>query len=127
MNPAPEPASATAWHALDAAGVTKALGSDAGRGLTGAEARIRLAHWGPNSLPPPRRRGPWLRLALQFHNPLIYVLLAAATITLGLRDYLDAAVIVGVVIINAVIGFVQEGRAEQALEAVRSLLANRAT
>ncbi len=101
-------------------------GSDASRGLTGAEARIRLAHWGPNSLPPPRRRGPWLRLALQFHNPLIYVLLAAA-ITLGLRDYLDTAVIVGVVIINATIGFLQEGRAKQALEAVRSLLANRAT
>ncbi len=127
MNPAPEPAAATAWHALDAAGVTETLGSDASRGLTGAEARIRLARHGPNSLPPPHRRGPWLRLALQFHNPLIYVLLAAAAITLGLRDYLDAAVIVGVVIINAVIGFVQEGRAEQALEAVRSLLANRAT
>ena len=66
-------------------------------------------------------------MARQFHNPLIYVLLAAAAITLGLRDYLDAGVIVGVVIINAIIGFVQEGRAEQALEAVRSLLANRAT
>ena len=127
MNPAPEPGSATAWHALAAAGVVETLGSDAGRGLTAAEARVRLAHWGPNSLPPPRRRGPWLRLALQFHNPLIYVLLAAAGITLGLRDYLDAGVIVGVVIINAIIGFVQEGRAEQALEAVRSLLANRAT
>src|SRR3970282_1922501 len=113
MNPAPEPGSATAWHALAAAGVVETLGSDAGRGLTAAEARVRLAHWVPNSLPPPRRRGPWLRLALQFHNPLIYVLLAAAGITLGLRDYLDAGVIVGVVIINAIIDFVQEGRAEQ--------------
>jgi magnesium-transporting ATPase (P-type) len=127
MNPAPEPRSPTAWHALGAAGVTEKLGSDASEGLTAAEAIPRLARYGPNCLPPPRRRGPGLRLALQFHNPLIYVLLAAAAITLGLRDYLDAAVIVGVVIINAIIGFVQEGRAEQALEAVRSLLANRAT
>ncbi|MBK8133871.1 MAG: HAD-IC family P-type ATPase [Gammaproteobacteria bacterium] len=127
MKPAPESRSPTAWHALDAAAVTEKLGSDASEGLTTAAAIPRLARYGSNCLPPPRRRGPGLRLALQFHNPLIYVLLAAAAITLGLRDYLDTAVIVGVVIINAVIGFVQEGRAEQALEAVRSLLANRAT
>jgi magnesium-transporting ATPase (P-type) len=72
-------------------------------------------------------RPPWLRFALQFHNPLIYVLLAAGFVTLVLRDYIDAGVIIGVVLVNALIGFIQEGKAEQALEAVQAMLASRAT
>jgi magnesium-transporting ATPase (P-type) len=103
------------------------LQSDAQRGLSADEARRRLREQGPNSLPAPPRRGPLLRFALQFHNPLIYVLLAAGWVTLLLRDYVDTAVILGVVLINAVIGFVQEGKAEQALAAVRAMLASRAT
>jgi len=67
-----------------------------------------------------------LRFALQFHNPLIYVLLMAGAITFGLKDYVDAGVIIGVVLINAVIGFIQEGRAEKALDAVRAMMAGHA-
>ena len=70
----------------------------AAQGLTSSEARQRLATHGPNLLPPPRRRGPLLRLLLQFHNPLIYVLLAAAGVTLWLEDHVDAAVILTTVI-----------------------------
>ncbi len=115
-----------AWYALDACAVLDALESDSHKGLTPAEAGHRLRRYGPNRLPQPKRRGPLLRFALQFHNPLIYVLLASGLITLALRDYVDAAVIFGVVLINALIGFVQEGRAEAALEAVRAMLASRA-
>ncbi|CQR42575.1 putative cation-transporting ATPase F [Thiomonas sp. CB3] len=115
------------WHAREATDALAALQSDAQRGLSADEARRRLREQGPNSLPAPPRRGPLLRFALQFHNPLIYVLLAAGWVTLLLRDYVDTAVILGVVLINAVIGFVQEGKAEQALAAVRAMLASRAT
>jgi len=115
------------WHALPADAALAHLHADAEHGLGSAAAAARLAHHGPNLLPPPRRRSALQRLALQFHNPLIYVLLAAGAITLALADYLDAGVIFGVVLINAAIGFIQEGRAEQALAAVRSLLASRAT
>ncbi len=113
-------------HAHAAPSVLEALGSDPQRGLDSAEAQTRLARHGANRLPEARARRAWLRLALQFHNPLIYVLLAAAVLTLLLRDFTDSGVIVGVVIVNAIIGFVQEGKAEQALAAVRRLLAQRA-
>ncbi|MCU0935792.1 MAG: HAD-IC family P-type ATPase [Gammaproteobacteria bacterium] len=115
------------WHAEARASALAQLGSSEVTGLSAEEARRRLARFGPNRLPPPRRRGPLLRFLLQFHNPLIYVLLAAAAVTTGLEDYVDAAVIVGVVVVNAVIGFVQEGKAERALEAVRAMLASHAT
>ena len=85
-----------------------------------------MDQYGRNSLPQPKRRGPWLRFALQFHNPLIYVLLGAGALTFALNDYVDAGVIAFVVLINALIGFIQEGKAENALEAVRAMLASRA-
>ena len=123
----PDRQQAQHWHALTADEVLAELGGDPANGLDSAEAASRLAALGPNRLPAPRRRSAALRLVLQFHNPLIYVLLAAGAITLALGDYLDTGVIFGVVLINAAIGFVQEGRAERALEAVRALLASRAT
>lgn len=95
-------------------------------GLSNAKASARLAEVGENKLPSPSSRPAWLRLALQFHNPLIYVLLVAGLVTFLLEDYVDAGVIAAVVIINAVIGFVQEGKAEEALKAVRAMMATRA-
>jgi magnesium-transporting ATPase (P-type) len=115
------------WHGRRAEDVLEKFGTDATRGLTGAEARRRLAVHGPNRLPEAVRRGPLVRLLLQFHNPLIYVLLAAGAVTLWLEHYIDAGVIIGVVVVNAIIGFVQEGKAERALDAVRAMLASRAT
>jgi magnesium-transporting ATPase (P-type) len=115
------------WHATAADAVIADLGTDPGRGLTEPEVAARLDRYGPNRLPEVRRRGPWARLAAQFNNPLILVLIVAGVVTALLEHYLDAAVIFGVVVINAVIGFVQEGKAEGALEAVRAMLATRAT
>jgi magnesium-transporting ATPase (P-type) len=113
------------WHAQATVQVLQHLESSS-LGLTGAEAATRLAIHGPNGLAAAPRPS-WLRrFARQFHNLLIYTLLAAAAITLWLGDYLDAAVIFGVVLINAVIGFIQEGKAERALEAVHAMLASHA-
>ena len=116
-----------AWHTQPLAETLHKLSVDISIGLSREDVARRLEQYGPNSLPDPKRRGPWLRFALQFHNPLIYVLLAAGAVTVALDDYVDAGVIIGVVLINAVIGFVQEGKAEKALEAVRAMLASYAT
>ncbi len=113
---------AGAAHTRSAPELLAALGSgDAG--LSPEEAAARLAVCGPNRLPAARRRGPLLRLLLQFHNILIYVLLAAAVITASLGHFVDTLVILAVVVVNAAIGFVQEGRAEKAMEAIHRMLA----
>ncbi len=96
------------------------------QGLGGAEAEARLRRYGFNRLPAAPRRGAITRFLLQFHNVLIYVLLACAAVTALLGEGLDTAVILIVVIANAVIGFVQEGKAESALEAIRQILAPQA-
>ncbi len=116
-----KPADGTAWYHLTSQAALDALGASR-EGLSSDEAAGRLARFGPNRLPPPKRRGPLLRFLLQFHNVLIYVLLAAAAVTAALEHWVDTGVIVGVVLINAVIGFVQEGKAERALEAIRGML-----
>jgi cation-transporting ATPase F len=101
--------------------VVRDLGGDASRGLTAAEAAARLEREGPNTLPAARGRGPLLRFLLQFNSPLIYVLLAAAAVTALVGEHVDALVILGVVIVNAVVGFVQESRAERALTALAAM------
>jgi cation-transporting ATPase F len=101
--------------------------SDLERGLTSEEAGLRRERFGPNVLPPNARHGPLVRFLLQFHNPLIYVLLGAAAVTLAIGDLVDSAVILGVVLVNAVIGFVQEWRAGEALEALAAATRTEAT
>jgi magnesium-transporting ATPase (P-type) len=109
------------WHSLSASDTLTRL--DARReGLSTHAIDARRAQYGANRLPPPRAQPAWQRLLLQFHNVLIYVLLAAGFITALLGHWLDSGVIFGVVIINAVIGFIQEGRAEEALDAIRDML-----
>jgi len=114
------------WHHLsaDEALAAQQTGS---AGLSAEEAERRLAEHGPNRLTPPSRRGPLMRFLLQFHNVLIYVLLAAAGVTALLAHWVDTAVIAGVVVINSIIGFIQEGKAEQAMEAIRRMLSPEAT
>jgi magnesium-transporting ATPase (P-type) len=114
------------WHALAGDRVLAHLGVGE-QGLTAGEAEQRLARFGPNRITPPRRRGPVKRFLTQFHNVLIYVLLAAALVTAALGHWVDTGVILGVVVINAVIGFLQEGKAERALDAIRNLLSPRAS
>jgi magnesium-transporting ATPase (P-type) len=109
------------WHALRADEVLDWLNSSP-EGLSKDEASDRLARVGPNRLPQGKKQGPLVRFLLQFHNLLIYVLLVAAVLSLLFEHAIDAAVILGVVILNAVVGFIQEGRAEQALEAIRGMI-----
>lgn len=95
-------------------------------GLSEAEAQKRVATYGPNRLPETKKRSLFIRFLLQFHNILIYVLLASAAMTGFLQHWLDTAVILAVVIANAIIGFIQEGKAEKAMDAIRHMLAPRA-
>lgn len=96
------------------------------QGLSHAEAEARLRRFGANVLPAVKGSNALTRFLLQFHNVLIYVLLAAALVTALLGHWIDSGVILGVVFINAAIGYVQEGKAEKALEAIRSLLSHSA-
>jgi len=114
------------WHTLSQAQVVSVLQTGTG-GLTEADARLRLKQYGPNRLAPPKRRGPWLRLLLQFHNILLYVMMGAAVITALLGHWIDTGVLMMAVVINAIIGFIQEGKAESALDAIRAMLSPRAT
>lgn len=107
--------------ALPAAEVLAELGSNH-HGLSAGAAEQRLADYGPNRLATAAARNPALRFLSHFNDVLIYVLLAAAVIKLIFRDWIDAAVIIAVAVINAVIGFLQEGRAEKALDAIRKML-----
>lgn len=118
--------SQTPWHSHTSQEVLKALSVAEHMGLSEDEVRQRTQQYGKNSLPQAEKRAAWLRLVLQFHNPLIYVLLVAGVVTAALGDYIDAGVIFGVVLVNALVGFFQEGKAERALEAVRAMLPRRA-
>jgi cation-transporting ATPase F len=98
------------------------LETDPHRGLRSEDATDRLARFGPNTLPAPKGAGLLRRILRQFHHPLIYVLLAAVVITAALGEYVDSIVIFGVVVINAIVGFIQESKAEAALEGLRSMV-----
>src|SRR5215468_9774469 len=107
-----------AWHAMSADGVVKSLATDREKGLDAAEAARRLQAYGPNRLPEGKKRGPLMRFLSQFNNVLVYVLLGAGFTKLMLNLWVDASIILGVVILNALLGFIQEGKAEKALESI---------
>ncbi len=117
--------SKTSWHTLSTAYTLELLNAPAD-GLSHAEATKRLADYGPNRLPEAARRSGIMRFLLQFHHILIYVLLGSAVITAMLGHWIDTGVILAVVVANAVIGFLQEGKAEKAMDAIRQMLALRA-
>lgn len=111
-----------AWHAVDLQEALTRLDTRE-HGLDSAEALRRIERHGRNALPASGGRGPLLRFLRQFHNLLIYVLIAAAGITILLGHFVDTGVILAVVLVNAVIGFVQEGQAEAAIAALHRMLA----
>ena len=115
----------TGPHARPAADCLRDLEASSA-GLTTAEATRRLAAHGPNRLPDVRARGPLWRFVRQFNNVLIHVLIAAAIVTGVLQHWVDTAVILAVVLANAAIGFIQEGKAEAAMAAIRNMLSPRA-
>jgi magnesium-transporting ATPase (P-type) len=114
-------------HHLPIHEVVVLLQTDLVKGLETEEAARRFERFGPNVLPKFRRHGPLIQFLLQFHHPLIYVLLAATAFTLLLGEWIDAGVIFGVVLVNAVVGFLQESRAEAALESLAAMMKTEAT
>ena len=113
---------ANGWHLQSVGELIETL-TTTEEGISSDEAQRRLATYGPNRLQERERTSPWMRLLLQFHNPLIYVLLVTAGATGLLQHWVDMGVILGVVIVNAIIGFIQESKAEQAIESLRQMLA----
>ena len=115
------------WHHLPAEEVLDLLDSSQTRGLDQFEVQRRQAHFGPNVLSGKKARGPLVRFLLQLHQPLVYILIVSGLVTAALKGPVDAAVILGVVLINAVVGFLQETKAEQAIEALSRRLTTEAT
>ncbi len=93
------------WHELPSEQATGLLGSTQATGLEQAGIEERLRQFGPNQMTAQKRLSEWMRFLLQFHQPLIYILLAATAITVALGEWIDASVILGVVFINAIIGY----------------------
>ncbi|MBZ0105155.1 MAG: cation-transporting P-type ATPase [Sulfuricella denitrificans] len=121
-----KPDTSKPWHHLSTAEVVSGLESDPDKGLTPEEAQRRQVEFGLNCLTAKKGRGPFIRLLLQFHQPLIYLLLASSAITAALREWVDASVILGVVLVNAGIGFIQESKAESAIAALAKVVATSA-
>jgi Ca2+-transporting ATPase len=111
------------WHARSVAEVAAALGTDPARGLARAAHAVRLAETGPNTLPAPAGP-PWFaRLLRPFANTLMVLLLAAAGVTLWLRETVDAVAIIGIMLLNAGLSIVQEVRAERSVAALQAMAA----
>ena len=115
----------TPLHSLPAETILAELATSTA-GLVRDEAKRRLKDVGPNRLPPPPRESLLKRFFKHFHDLLIYILLAAGFVTAVLGHWVDTGVILGVVCINAIIGFLQEGKAEEALQGIRKMLSVKA-
>lgn len=115
------------WHHLPTDLVLQILDTDAEKGLDLFEVRHRQEHFGPNRLTPRRKKSPLVRFLQQFNHPLIYILLVAAAVTAVVKDLVDAAIILAAVLVNVVISFIQESRAEQAIEALAETVTTEAT
>jgi Ca2+-transporting ATPase len=115
------------WHHLANDEIVELLCSNQQTGIDLFEARHRLERFGRNVLTPKKGKSPLMRFLLQFHNPLIYILLASSAITAIIKDISDAFVILAVVIVNAIIGYAQEARAEKAIEALAHAMTTEAS
>ncbi|MEO1792650.1 MAG: HAD-IC family P-type ATPase, partial [Cyanobacteria bacterium J06629_19] len=122
-----QPVLAQPWHPLSQQQTAELLGSDLQAGLSVKEAQQRQAQFGSNQLAAKTKTPPLIQFLRQFHQPLLYILLLAGTISLLLQDWLDASVIFGVVFINAVIGYVQEAKAGEAMAALAKSMVTAAT
>jgi cation-transporting ATPase F len=117
----------TNWHELSPERAAEVLESTPATGLSQSEVEARLRKFGLNQMTARKRLSEWMRFLLQFHQPLIYILLAATGITLALGEWVDASVIFGVVLINAIIGYLQEAKAEKAIDALAKMVVTEAT
>jgi cation-transporting ATPase F len=115
------------WHHLPEGEVIQLLETDADVGLDLFDIRRRQERFGPNRLTPRARKSAFIRFLSQFNNPLIYILLAATVITAVVKDLVDAFIILGVVLVNAIIGYIQESKAEAAIESLARTMKTEAT
>lgn len=114
------------WYNLSAKETIAKVDTSLSQGLSNEEAKKRLDHFGPNEIETEAEMSRWQILLHQFKDPLIYILLAAAFVTLVLQDYIDSGVITAVVLLNALIGFIQESKAQSAIQALSKLSAPKA-
>jgi Ca2+-transporting ATPase len=112
-----------AAHATKSEDLFRDLKTDAQRGLDASEARVRLENEGPNALVDAEGLNPWALLAGQFKSPLVALLLAAAFLAGVLGEWVDAVAIAAILVLNAIIGFFQEYRAERSIEALMKMTA----
>lgn len=117
----------TAYHAMDPSVAAAHLGVDPRTGLAPDEAMRRRERFGPNAISARKGQPAIVRFLLQFHAPLIYILIAASIVAMLLHEYIDAAVIFAVVFVNAIIGFVQEKKALAAIDALSRTMKSEAT
>ncbi|MEM2139779.1 HAD-IC family P-type ATPase [Nitrososphaera sp.] len=115
------------WHAVSVEETEASLETDIHTGLSEEEVRLRQEKFGLNTITARRRKHPLLRFALQFREPLMYILVLAGIVTAFLEEWVDSGVIFGVVVVNAAVGFVQETRAGKALEALVRMVTTEAT
>lgn len=115
------------WHHRTPEEVVALLETTPELGLSQAEAEARQERFGPNALPGKPRKSALRRFLLQFHQPLVYILLASGAVMAALREPVDAGVILGVVLVNAVVGYLQEAKAVRALTALASTMTTEAT
>ena len=115
------------WHALPEAEVTDLLETDREEGLDRFAVEHRRAQFGPNQLTPPKGPGPLRRFAMQFVDPLVIILMVSAVITIFLGEWVDAIVIFGVVLLNAIVGYLQEAKAVAAIDALSRVMTAEAT
>ena len=113
------------WYQLDHNRIFADLNTSE-NGLTDTEVRERLQKFGPNKLAEEERISKWKILLHQFTSPLIYILLIAAVVTAFLQEYKDTGVIVAIVLLNAVVGYIQEYKAEKSVRALKSMVVARA-
>jgi len=115
------------WHHLPIDEVAELLESDRERGLDRFAVEHRLEAFGPNAITAKKGQGPLIRFLFQFHQPLVYILIAAGIITAFLQEWVDSGVIFGVVLVNAFIGYLQEAKAVNALAALARTMTTEAT
>src|SRR5215472_19038446 len=110
------------WHGLSVEETQRRLDTSLEKGLDAGEAQTRSQKFGPNRLPAGKKAGPLKRFVSQLNNILVYVLLGASFVKFMLSLWVDATVILGVVVLNTLLGFIQEGKAEKALDSIRNML-----
>lgn len=110
------------WHSLDVSSAIKELQVEPGRGLDSQEVATRLAQHGPNELMHEEKASPWALFFNQFKNILVVILIVATVLSAFVGEYVDAIIIGVIILFCAVLGFVQEYRAEKALDALKNML-----